>query len=112
MKRLLSGTLLALLVLSGCGNDEPDTSVVHDESDILEHINGSANSGGTSYSAPAGGQLCRIAVVMTDANMVDMYVSAGDVVATNPDKTAGLKITDSEAATCKDALTEALSDFE
>ena len=44
---------------------------------------------GTGFETRSG---CRVAVVMTDAPTVDRYVEAGDVVVTNPDGTAGVKM--------------------
>lgn len=46
------------------------------------------------------GVVCGVATLLTTSGAVRLYTSAGDVVATNPSKTAGAKIVAPEARDC------------
>lgn len=110
--------IIVVIALSGCGDNDQrggsgngDSSIVHNESDVLEHINGTSHDDGLYYTADVDGVTCEMAVILTSASAVDLYESSGDTVATNNDGTAGVKITDSEKDTCLEVLNEALADF-
>lgn len=113
----LPAALAGVVLLAACGGSEANNdsasedsaqrAAVHDESDVRAHI-GLDESG--FVTTPEGVE-CEAAVVMTNGNQVSMYADAGDVVATNPDGTAGVKVIAAEQATCLDFFTEALSTF-
>jgi len=51
--------------------------------------------------------------VLTEPSAVAFYADAGNIVATNPDRTVGIDVASyREAATCHRLFTEALADFE
>lgn len=117
---LLLASICTVLALSGCGGDDTqgaggsggDSSSVHNESAIIKHIGAVDDGSGTdSYTVNIDGAECGIAVVLTSASAVSLYADAGDTVAANPDKTAGVKIIADEEATCLNGLNAALSDF-
>lgn len=57
------------------------------------------------------GTKCEAAVVMTDANMVDMYASAGDLVVTNAAGDVGVKVVGDKDGTCMIYFMEKLMQF-
>jgi hypothetical protein len=120
MTRTTGAALIGLLiVMSGCGSERGGTSGstqapkpisdrVWDESQVLRLAGIETNDDGISYRLTAHPE-CTAAVVMVSANSVETYRSAGDTVATNPDGTAGVKVTAAELQTCLQRFTEALS---
>lgn len=92
------------------GDAEPtadaSTFVFYDRSMILAHLGAKGER-----IVTRDGVECEVSVVLTDATEVALYADAGDVVATNPDRTAGVKITSSEKQTCHDEVTSRLRDF-
>ena len=126
MMRRLALTSVALVVLAGCGGGdaepaseapvatdeqttEAEAPTVYDESQIGKHLGLLEDDQGLFYQTDEVD--CSIAVIMTSASMVDMYVEAGDAVATNPEGTAGVKIVTPETATCLTVLNAALADL-
>ena len=120
-----AAVVMLTLAVAGCseGEPEPEADVATPPADSAaafpedrwteqEIVNavGLREDGGWYYYDAADGLECEIAVVMTSANMVAMYADAGDLVATNPDQTAGVKIgaTDDDRA-CHSALTTAFA---
>jgi hypothetical protein len=55
---------------------------------------------------------CDVSAVMTTASAVKMYESAGDTIAANPSKTAGVKIVAKERKTCLEAAQKLLETLE
>ena len=90
-KALIAG--MAVMTLVGCGGSEKTQSVVHNqdkwtEQQVVDVAGLAISEGGNSYTTP----LCdQIAVVLLGKNSVDLYVSAGDTIITNPDGTVGIK---------------------
>jgi hypothetical protein len=104
--------------LAGCGGDGDEEGAVpgpappeHTEAEVLEQANIVTRDGGLSYVHKPSG--CHLAVVMIGRDLVDLYADAGDVVASNPDRTVGVKISESAERDpeCHAALTEALADL-
>lgn len=112
MKRAAT-VIAAAFLLAACGSsggDDGSATKVYDEADVVAHIGATADGNG-SYTVSVEGAECAIPVVLTSAAAVAMYADAGDAVATNADRTAGVKITGDAQATCLEGLSEALSDF-
>lgn len=117
MKRYVAALVVVVMIaLSGCGSSDvkensspstaPTAAVQVDESQVVEYL------GLKNYRFKTDdGTTCEVSVVMTNANMVNMYAEAGDNVATNKDGTVGVKISSSEAVTCQVALAERLYNF-
>lgn len=105
-------TALLLVALTGCTaqaapEPKPDAAPqVYDESELRAFLGVKHDV----YTAPDGTR-CEAYVFMTTPAMVATYRDAGDVVATNPDASAGVKITDAQGATCYRLLTAALEGF-
>jgi hypothetical protein len=86
---------------------DPISSRVWNESEVLKLAGIETKDNGLTYQLVAHPG-CTAAVVMTTANGVETYRSAGDTVATNPDGTAGVKVTAAETQTCQRRFTDAL----
>lgn len=77
------------------------------EEDVMRLAQIVTNDGGLTYEhTPTG---CKMAVVLLGRGTVDLYAEAGDNVASNPDRTVGVKIVDKREQECHSALTEALA---
>jgi hypothetical protein len=88
----------------------PGPAAQVDASAIVSGLPLRADGNAYTYTARTG-QTCHVAMVIVNANMLKTYQNAGDNVATNPSKTAGVKIVDDEAKTCNQLLTAALARF-
>ena len=114
---------LAAFLLAGCGAAAPTADpvaeptvtaarpVAYDEADVVDHLGLTENPSGLSWTWSSASGSCEVAVVLTTANAVALYADAGDIVATNSDGTAGVKITGDRKSTCRDEMDEALADF-
>lgn len=119
MKVIKTLAAAACLVLAGCSDSggsseakEVEQGRIWDKSEVVEAVGlVEDNQGGwTSWHfTTIGGVKCKVAVIMTTGNAVELYASAGDAVATNADRTAGLKITAAETKTCLKAANELMS---
>ena|ERR1700730_1100710 len=91
---------------------QPSSPAVFDQSQLVQYLHLTATDDhlAWTYAAPNGTN-CNVAVILTTPAMVQLYAGAGDVVATNPNREAGVKVVDAEAATCQRLLTDALKDF-
>lgn len=107
------------LTLAACGTSQtgtatapPSTAPTHahvwDESEVLQLAGIRADTDGLAYYL-ADHPSCTAAVVMVTAGQVATYADAGDTVATNHDRTAGVKVTASERRTCMRLFTAALA---
>lgn len=117
MRKTACAVLLAAAVAGCGGGDKAATSTaapraaasvrVWDESQVLRLAGIEAVDNEISYRLRAH-PACTAAVVMVTAGQVQTYAGAGDTVATNPDGSAGVKVTAAERATCLRLFTEAL----
>lgn len=105
------GAVVLGLVVAAC-SPAPTEQAVWDESAIVAHVGLQQDSEGIAWTYEADGLSCNVAIVLTSESQVAMYADAGDTVAANPQRTAGVKIVDSEAATCLAALSAALADLQ
>lgn len=119
IQRTLGALAATALLASACGDsndaeaadDQPDAAASFpadrwQESEVAAHLELSDDG---YYTSP-GGLECETAVVLASPGNVEMYVEAGDMVATNPDQTAGVKLGwNEDQQACHQALTEALS---
>ncbi len=97
---------------SASGSGGGHSNVRYDQSQIVDFLHMSSTDGDISWQFNTeDATVCNISVVLISAASVSLYADAGDNVATNPDKTAGVKISDAEGASCHRYLTEALKGF-
>ena len=109
----LAALTTAVLILAACGGSSG--SKVWNETEIVSALDlvkpaGDTNPASWDFTAPSG-LVCHLFGIQTSKQEVDLYRSAGDPVATNPDGTAGVKVNISqtgEVRACLDALTEAM----
>jgi hypothetical protein len=90
---------LAIVAIAGCGGG---AARVYDQSQVIA---AAKLIGSGPWHTQQG---CEVAVVMTNKAQVKLYKDAGDVVATNPSETAGVKIVGTNEATCLRQLTKRL----
>lgn len=107
--------IVGTMALAGCGGSgggssdkTPDAATVWNQSDIVKAV-GLTSDGSGAWTFPAGTTDCPVTVIMTTASQVSTYADAGDTVATNPARTAGVKITAEQTKTCQDAATKLLA---
>lgn len=117
MKVIKTLAAAACLVLAGCSDSggsseakEVEQGRIWDKSEVVEAVGLSQDEGRMWWHfTTEGGVRCDVAVIMTTSNAVELYASAGDAVATNADRTAGLKITAAETKTCLEAANKLMS---
>lgn len=103
------GALVLAVLGAGVSSGVAAQQQVWNESEVVEALGLQRTKSGLSHFFTTGdGVECAVAVVMTTGGAVRMYESAGDVVATNPGKTAGVKISARETRTCLEAATKLL----
>lgn len=85
---------------------------VWNESEIVKALDIRPRSKGTGLEfTTSEGLVCGVAAVLKTGGAVRLYESAGDVVASNPSKTAGIKIVASQARDCLEAAESMLADL-
>jgi len=106
-----------MALMAGCGGGDSSGAVPPppesmSEADVIEAGHLTPHNGGLTYTHDPSG--CELAVILIGEGTVDLYASAGDNVASNPDRSIGVKITvpsGSEEQRCHKALTEELADL-
>jgi hypothetical protein len=112
--RALAGAVLAALALAvaGCGSSGsagPESSGRAWTIDQFLRLSGLHRaSDGLSYKLPAHPE-CTARILLRSSAEVDTYKNSGDVIATNPDKSAGIRVEEGEPASCKAVFTQALA---
>jgi hypothetical protein len=103
---------LAIALLAGCGSSDSSSSASGPRSWTLQQIVQDTglrrSSDGLSYTLP-GHPRCVARILLRSTAEVQTYKNAGDTVATNPDKSAGVRVEPEEPAACKGVFTQALS---
>lgn len=83
---------------------------IWNKSEIIRAMNLEKTASGHSHQVLIdSGVACNVATILTTSNAVKLYLSAGDVIATNPDQTAGVKIVGGETRDCFNAAQNLLS---
>ena len=108
----LVAAALAALALAGCGSSASSSQPSGPRSWTIQQflrLSGLQRSAdGLSYSLPNHPR-CVARILLRSNAEVQTYKNAGDVVATNPDKSAGVRVEPGEPATCKAVFTQALT---
>jgi hypothetical protein len=109
--RSLFAAAVAALVLAGCGSSSANEASGPRSWTIQQFLRLSGlhrSADGLSYSLPSHPQ-CVARILLRSSAEVQTYKNAGDVIATNPDKSAGVRVEPGEPATCKAVFTQALA---
>jgi len=109
--RSLVAAGLAALALAGCGSsssDQPSGPRSWPLQRFLRLSGLKRSEDGLSYSLPSHPG-CVARILLRSNAEVQTYENAGDVIATNPDKSAGVRVEPGQPASCKAAFTQALA---
>lgn len=110
--RRLSSVAVAALIVAACGSSSGSSEPAGPRSwtlaDVLRLSGMHRNSDGLTYSLPAHPR-CVVRILLRSTAEVQTYRAAGDVVAANPDRSAGARVEPDEPASCKAVLTQAFA---
>lgn len=109
--RSILAAALAALVLAGCGSSSSDQSSGPRSWTLPQFLRLSGlkrSEDGLTYSLP-NHPGCVARILLRSNAEVQTYKNAGDVVATNPDKSAGVRVEPGTPPSCKSAFTQALA---
>jgi nitrous oxide reductase accessory protein NosL len=109
--RSIVAAVLAALVLAGCGSSSSGQSSGPRSWTIQQFLRLSGlrrSADGLSYKLP-NHPGCTARILLRSNAEVDTYKNAGDVIATNPDKSAGVRVEPGSPASCKAIFTQALA---
>ena len=109
-RSLVAGALTAL-ALVGCGSSssgQPSGPRSWTLPQFLRLSGLHRSADGLTYSLPNHPR-CVARILLRSNAEVQTYQNAGDVIATNPDKSAGVRVEPGEPASCKAAFTRALA---
>ena len=101
--RSLVAAVLATLVLAGCGSSSSSQPSGPRSWTIQQFLRLSGlqrSADGLSYRLPNHPR-CVARILLRSNAEVETYKNAGDVIATNPDKSAGVRVEPGEPASCK-----------
>jgi hypothetical protein len=110
--RSIVAAALTTLVLAGCGSSGSSSEPSGPRSWTIQNflrLSGLRRSAdGLSYQLPRHPR-CVARILLRSNAEVQTYQNAGDVVATNPDRSAGVRVEPGEPASCKAVFTQALA---
>ena len=110
-KATLAAALVAL-ALGGCGSSGSSEPVSSGRAwtigQFLRLTGFHRGKDGLSYTLPSHPE-CVARILLRSSAEVDTYKNAGDVIATNPDGSAGVRVENGSPAACKAVYTQALA---
>jgi len=105
---------LAVALIAGCGSSNSSSSSSGPRSwtlqQILQGTGLQRSADGLSYRLP-GHPRCVARILLRSTAEVDTYKNAGDPVATNPDKSAGVRIEPEVPQSCRAVFTAAFANL-
>jgi hypothetical protein len=110
-RSLVVAATVAALALAGCGSsssDQPSGPRSWTLQRLLRLSGLKRSEDGLTYSLPSH-PTCVARILLRSNAEVQTYKNAGDVVATNPDKSAGVRVEPGSPASCKAVFTQALA---
>jgi hypothetical protein len=103
---------LAVALIAGCGSSDSSSSSSGPRSwtlqQILQDTGLQRSADGLSYRLP-GQPRCVARIILRSTAEVQTYKNAGDVIATNPDKSAGVRVEPEVPQSCKAVFTKAFT---
>jgi hypothetical protein len=110
-KAILAAMLVAL-VLAGCGSSDSSAPQSSGRAwtigEFLRLTGFHRGSDGLSYTLPTHPE-CVARILLRSSAEVDTYKNSGDVIITNPDRSAGVRLENGSPAACKAVFTQALA---
>jgi hypothetical protein len=96
---------LAVALVAGCGSSDSSSSSASGPrswtlQQILRDTGMQRSSDGLSYTLPGHPQ-CVARILLRSTAEVQTYKNSGDVIATNPDKSAGVRVEPEAPQSCK-----------
>jgi|tagenome__1003787_1003787.scaffolds.fasta_scaffold19044952_2 hypothetical protein len=112
-RRIVPAAVLSVaLIAGGCGSSDSSSSASGPRSWTLQQILRSTglrrSADGLSYTL-AGHPQCVARILLRSTAEVQTYKNAGDPVATNPDKSAGVRVEPEVPTSCKAVFTAAFA---
>jgi hypothetical protein len=109
----IAAVAAAALLAAGCGSSDSSSSSASGPrswtlADFLRLTGMKREADGLTYTLP-GHPKCPARLLLRSTAEVQTYKNAGDTVATNPDKSAGIRVEQEEPAACKGVFTQALA---
>jgi len=103
---------LAALALVGCGSSGSSTPKSSGRAwtigEFLRLTGFHPGKDGLSFTLPAHPE-CVARILLRSSAEVDTYENSGDVIVTNPDQSAGVRVENGSPASCKALYTQALA---
>jgi ABC-type phosphate/phosphonate transport system substrate-binding protein len=111
-RHIVAAAVAVALLAGGCGSSDSSSSASGPRSWTLQQIQQDTglkrSADGLSYSLP-GHPRCVARIVLRSTAEVQTYKNAGDPIATNPDKSAGVRVEPEVPPACKAVFTAALA---
>lgn len=112
-RSLVAAALAALMIaLAGCGSSSSSSQSGAPRSwTLAQFLHGTGlhrSADGLSYALPAQPR-CVARIILRSTAEVQTYENAGDVIATNPDQSAGIRVEPGSPPSCKRVFTRALA---
>jgi hypothetical protein len=112
IRRIVPAVLAIALIAAGCGSSDSSGSSAGPRSwtlqQILDDTGLKRSSDGLSYTL-RGHPECVARILLRSTAEVQTYKNAGDPIATNPDKSAGVRVEPEVPASCKAVFTAAFA---
>ena len=113
-RSLVAAALAALvLALAGCGSSSSSSSQSGAPRSwtLAQFLHGTGmhrSADGLSFALPAQPR-CVARIILRSTAEVQTYENSGDVIATNPDQSAGIRVEPGSPPSCKGVYTRALA---